>query len=88
MAYWACAQLEAHRQRLALHTLDLAGYTTYLPRVRIQRSAVAGRKATERFRLHRMDAAPAWPACVKDLPAIINPPGWAARRVPSQGREL
>jgi transcriptional antiterminator RfaH len=47
MAYWACAQLEAHRERLALHTLDLAGYKTYLPRVRIQRSAVAGRKATK-----------------------------------------
>jgi transcriptional antiterminator RfaH len=48
MGYWACAQLEAHRERLALHTLDLAGYATYLPRVRIQRSAVAGRRATER----------------------------------------
>jgi transcriptional antiterminator RfaH len=47
MPYWACAQLEAHRERLALHALDLAGYTTYLPRMLIQRSAVAGRKATE-----------------------------------------
>jgi transcriptional antiterminator RfaH len=46
MAYWACAQLEAHRERLALHTLDLAGYATYLPRVLIQRSAVAGRKGS------------------------------------------
>jgi hypothetical protein len=47
MVYWACAQLEVHRERLALHTLDLAGYATYLPRVRIQRNAVGGRKATE-----------------------------------------
>ena len=47
MAYWACAQLEVHRERLALHTLNLAGYATYLPRVRIQRNAVGGRKATE-----------------------------------------
>ena len=47
MAYWACAQLEAHRERLALHTLDLAGYATYLPRVRIQRGEDAGRKPTE-----------------------------------------
>jgi transcription antitermination factor NusG len=40
--YWACAQLEAHRERLALHTLGLAGYTTYLPRIRIQRRVSIG----------------------------------------------
>jgi transcription antitermination factor NusG len=35
--YWACAQLEAHRERLALHCLGLAGFTTYLPRLRVKR---------------------------------------------------
>jgi transcriptional antiterminator RfaH len=32
--YWACAQLVPQRERLALHTLGLAGYTAYLPRLR------------------------------------------------------
>lgn len=31
MAYWACAQLETNRERLAIHTLGLAGYPTYAP---------------------------------------------------------
>jgi transcriptional antiterminator RfaH len=34
VSYWACAQLEANRERLALHCLGLAGYQTYLPRIR------------------------------------------------------
>ena len=33
MAFWAVAQLEANRERLALHCLQLAGYTTYAPRI-------------------------------------------------------
>ena len=37
MSYWACARLEPHRERLALHCLGLAGYTTYLPRIRERR---------------------------------------------------
>ena len=37
MSYWACAQLEANRERLALHCLGLAGYQTYLPRIRVRR---------------------------------------------------
>jgi transcriptional antiterminator RfaH len=37
--YWACAQLVANRERLALHCLDLAGFTTYLPRIRERRVA-------------------------------------------------
>jgi transcriptional antiterminator RfaH len=37
MSYWACAQLETNRERLALHCLDLAGYQTYLPRIRAKR---------------------------------------------------
>src|SRR5215469_7432659 len=37
MGYWACARLEPHRERLALHCLGLAGYTTYLPRLRERR---------------------------------------------------
>jgi transcriptional antiterminator RfaH len=38
MSYWACAQLEANRERLALHCLGLAGYQTYLPRIRVRRT--------------------------------------------------
>ena len=37
MGYWACARLEPHRERLALHCLGLAGYVTYLPRMRERR---------------------------------------------------
>jgi transcriptional antiterminator RfaH len=37
MSYWACAQLEANRERLVLHCLGLAGYQTYLPRIRVRR---------------------------------------------------
>jgi transcriptional antiterminator RfaH len=35
--YWACAQLQTHRERLALHCLGLAGFVTYMPRLRIRR---------------------------------------------------
>jgi transcriptional antiterminator RfaH len=35
--YWACAQLEANRERLALHCLGLAGYVTWVPRLRVKR---------------------------------------------------
>ena len=37
MAYWAVVRLEPHRERLALHCLGLAGYATYLPRLRERR---------------------------------------------------
>ena len=37
MGYWACARLEPHRERLALHCLGLAGFETYLPRIRERR---------------------------------------------------
>ena len=37
MSYWACAQLEANRERLAVHCLGLAGYPVYLPRIRLKR---------------------------------------------------
>jgi transcriptional antiterminator RfaH len=37
MSFWACAQLQPQRERLALHTLTFAGYTTYLPRLRLRR---------------------------------------------------
>ena len=39
--YWACAQLKTHRERLALHCLALAGFTTYLPRLRVRRTTPA-----------------------------------------------
>jgi transcriptional antiterminator RfaH len=34
MSYWACAQLEANRERLALHCLSLRGFEVYLPRLK------------------------------------------------------
>jgi transcriptional antiterminator RfaH len=37
VSFWACAQLEAHRERLALHCLGLAGFQTYMPRLRVKR---------------------------------------------------
>src|SRR6478736_109800 len=42
MAYWACAQFEPNRERLALHCLGLAGYETYLPRLRERRLSRRG----------------------------------------------
>ena len=45
MSYWACAQLEANCERLALHCLELGGYSTYLPRIR-ERRRVNGRQVT------------------------------------------
>jgi transcription antitermination factor NusG len=35
--YWACARLQSQRERLALHTLTLAGYAVYFPRLRHRR---------------------------------------------------
>jgi transcriptional antiterminator RfaH len=37
MSYCACAQLEANRERLALHCLALRGFEVYLPRLRVKR---------------------------------------------------
>jgi transcriptional antiterminator RfaH len=34
MGFWACARLVPQREQLALHCLALAGYETYLPRLR------------------------------------------------------
>jgi transcriptional antiterminator RfaH len=45
MAFWACAQLQPQRERLALHTLTLAGYDAYLPRLR-ERRISHGRRIT------------------------------------------
>ena len=46
MPFWACAQLQPQRERLALYTLALAGYTTYLPRLRQHRVAQGRRIET------------------------------------------
>jgi transcriptional antiterminator RfaH len=43
MAYWAVSRVELHRERLALHCLGLAGFETYLPRLR-DRRVVRGRR--------------------------------------------
>jgi transcriptional antiterminator RfaH len=37
MSYWACARLEPHRERLALHCLKINGFEVYLPRLREHR---------------------------------------------------
>jgi transcriptional antiterminator RfaH len=37
MSYWCCAQLDGRREQLALHCLDIAGFETYLPRIRAPR---------------------------------------------------
>ena len=37
MAYWAAARFQLKHERLALHFLRLAGFETYLPRLREQR---------------------------------------------------
>lgn len=39
MAYWAVSRLALNHERLALHCLTLAGFTTYLPRLRERRMA-------------------------------------------------
>ena len=31
--HWCCAQLDRRREALALHCLELAGYSTYVPRI-------------------------------------------------------
>jgi transcription antitermination factor NusG len=38
VSYWSCAQIQATRERLALHCLALAGYKTYAPHIREQRT--------------------------------------------------
>ena len=47
MAYWTCAQTEPQREAVAQHFLGLAGYETYLPRLRLLR-ARRGRKIESR----------------------------------------
>jgi transcriptional antiterminator RfaH len=37
VAFWACARLEPRREALAARFLTLAGFTTYLPRLREHR---------------------------------------------------
>src|SRR5262245_58009936 len=46
MSFWACAQLQPQRERLALHCLTLAGYATYLPRLRERRMSYGRRIET------------------------------------------
>ena len=35
--YWACASLEQNRVALALHFLELNGFATYTPRIKVER---------------------------------------------------
>ena len=41
--HWACAQLHAQHERLALHCLQLAGYAVYQPRI-AEPSVIRGRR--------------------------------------------
>lgn len=50
VAFWACAQLEANRERLALHCLRLGGFTTYLPRL-LERRLIKGRTVISKLPL-------------------------------------
>jgi transcription antitermination factor NusG len=50
VAFWACAQLEANRERLALHRLRLGGFTTYLPRL-LERRLIKGRSVISKLPL-------------------------------------
>jgi transcriptional antiterminator RfaH len=47
MSYWACAQLEANRERLALHCLSLRGFEVYLPRLRVKRITLARKTSVQ-----------------------------------------
>jgi transcriptional antiterminator RfaH len=47
MSYWACAQLEADRERLALHCLGLRGFEVYLPRLRVKRITPARKTSVQ-----------------------------------------
>lgn len=37
MAYWACARTEPQQERAAQHFLQLSGFTSYCPRLRVTR---------------------------------------------------
>jgi transcriptional antiterminator RfaH len=43
--YWACASLQQNRVELALHFLKLNGFSTYTPRIRVERKPGANGSA-------------------------------------------
>ncbi len=47
--FWACAQLEGNRERLALHCLGLGGFEVYSPRLRVRRTTPARKAAPALF---------------------------------------
>jgi transcription antitermination factor NusG len=47
MSYWACAQLEANGERLALHCLGLRGFEVYLPWLRVKRITQPSKVSTQ-----------------------------------------
>ena len=44
MAFWAAVQFHGQHERLALHCLGLAGFTTWMPRIR-ERRIIRGRRS-------------------------------------------
>jgi transcriptional antiterminator RfaH len=47
MTYWCCAQTVPARESAAQHFLQIAGYTTYLPRLRVMRPSHGRRIETK-----------------------------------------
>src|SRR5262249_60868677 len=74
MAYWACAQVAPQQERAAQHFLGLAGYQTYLPRLRLDRRSHGRRIVTK---------PPLFPSYV--FVAIVSG-WWSARWCPHVGR--
>jgi transcription antitermination factor NusG len=68
MSYWACARTEPQREAAAKHFLELAGYRTYIPRLREWRIR-RGRRVQV--------LAPLFPAYA--FVEVANEQWWAAR---------
>jgi len=77
VAYWCCAQTEPQREAAAQHFLNLAGYATYLPRLRTVRSR-GGRKVELR--------PPLFPGYL--FLTIVDGRWWSARWCPGIVRLL
>jgi transcription antitermination factor NusG len=80
--YWACAQLQPQRERLALHCLQqVAGFTTYCPRIRMRSNADHGRHSKA---AHARLLRPLFPGYCFVL--LVNGTWWGARWQPGVTR--
>jgi transcriptional antiterminator RfaH len=55
VSYWCCAQIEGNREGLALHCLNLAGFTVYAPRIHVRR-----RSSTRKARVQTTSLFPGY----------------------------